>query len=306
MIAVSIEKLVRWCVVDEWPKERETAGLGGGMGSGWGATESYVKLLTVIDENRYGVVPDVGGAGDVHPDAVVVGEALQRLCADGGPVLAEIDPAWLVGDLVWRVGERQGDEAGREALAWMMPRAIEALGRVVAIDAAGARRAKLPLDALLVRSALLGAPEWRMAAATWGQVKRPNGTLVWRRKARRAVDWNEEGEAIRWADVEVDVPPTPGGRRRIADAYPAMAVMPFDDDTVVDRARHVLWRTALRALAAAVAGQLADHALIDDGAASMPWLGGGRAGRVLLVALSPSPDTPPRRAAKRRSGHGGS
>lgn len=309
MIASSIEKLIRWCVVDEWPKEREASGRLAGERSGW-LSESYVKLLTVIDENRYGVVPDVAGHGDVHPDAVVIGEALRRLCAGDGPALAEIDPAWLVGDIVWRIGERQGDEAARAALDWLLPRSLAALDRVVTVDAAAIMRAKAPMDALVVRSALLGAPEWRMPTATWGQIKRPNGTLVWRRKARRAIDWNEECDPIRWAEVEVDVPPTPGGRRRVADAYPAMAVMPFDAELVVDRARYVIWRTALRAIAAAVDGHLVDHTLIDDVAASMPWIGGERVGRVLAVSPQPSPMPMSCRAtrsigaAKRRRGHG--
>lgn len=284
MTPISIEKLVRWCVVDEWPKERAPADRERGMGSGWGATASYVELLTVVDENRYGVVPDVGGVGDVHPDAVVVGEALRRLCADGGPILAEIDPAWLVGDLVWRVGERQGDEAARAALDWLMPRAIEALGRVVEIGVDGARRAKVDLDRLVVRAALLGAPVWRMDLPTWGQVKRPNGTLVWRRKVRRAVDWNEDGDAIRWVEIEVDVPSPAGGGRRPVDAYPAMAATPFDGEALVERARYVLWQTTLRALAAGVDGRLADHAVIAD-AVSMPWIGRQREGRVLVTEV---------------------
>lgn len=63
----------------------------------WAAIESYVDLLTKIDSNRYGVVPDVGALS--HPDAVVIGEAVRNLDGLALGVSDDWNSVPVVGDI---------------------------------------------------------------------------------------------------------------------------------------------------------------------------------------------------------------
>lgn len=278
---ISIERLVQWAVKDEWPKVRDGRDGPRGSGSGWGATASYVELLTVIDENRFGVVPAMAGAGEPHADAVAVGEALESLA---GATLDEIDLDWLIGDIAEMVPEAIG-QARRAAAA--------ALDAETVVDAAGRRGSRRALPALVVSAAVLGAPDGRLGRVDRHGVWREdvvrlvglrhggNGKEVWRRKVRRAVAWNRDGEATAWTDVEVDVVARDDGSRPV-DAYRVVVIKPDPAPVLRARVRHVIWRSALRALAAVLEGRLVAHEIVDDGASALPWLGLGRkAGRVL-------------------------
>lgn len=286
MIAISIEKLMRWAVCDEWPKERSGTRGPTGIGSGWGAVASYVQMLAVIDENRWGVVPDAGGSGDPHPDAVVLAEVVAALreVGPGGVVMPSpveaIDPEWLIGDMVARVADRQGDAAAREALTWLRRRAVAAIERVLVVGADGLARPRVGHDHAIVRAAVLGAPEWRVGPTAWDQVRHANGAPVWRRRARREISWDASGAATAWGEVEVDAQLVNG--RRSGDAYPAMAMVPWDGAVLEARAAHIVWRAVLRAVAAAVEGRLVAHRVVDGDGVALPWMTARRGGRVLV------------------------
>lgn len=300
MKPMTIEGLLRWAAVDEWPKAKDM-GLGPkAPAAGWASVASYVELLTVVDDNAYGVVPDVWGHGEPHPDAVVLAEAVGTLVERDGDgraisvVMEPIDPELLIGDLVWRVAERQGDDAALAAWAWLAPRVARAIADVVVVDRDGAMRSRDPLDALVVRCAILGGPSWRAAPTTWAQALHANGTPIWRRRLRQAQDWDDAGDVTRWGEVEVDAPRING--RRPVDAYPAMALSPWDANLLAERVRHIVWLSALRAVAALVAGRLQAHE-IADADMSVPWMEAASGGRV-LADLAP-------RAATGRAGEGG-
>ena len=93
------------------------------MGSGWGAVGSFVVLLAAIDDNRYGVVPNLANLGEPHADAVAVHDAvveLDRLAID------HFEPADLIGDM---------GHMGRPVSAAL----AEAIDRATWVDADGDR-----------------------------------------------------------------------------------------------------------------------------------------------------------------------
>ncbi len=285
MKRIGIEDLVRWAVMEEWPKvgRAETEYRKDGVGNGWGATASYVQLLTVIDWNDYGVLPDLAAQSDPHVDALVVAEVAKAL---DGAVLGDLDPDWLIGDLIWSIAEHQGDEAAGRALALARRSAVSAIEAVTVVDRCGGRRPRDPVVRILVERVVLAR---RHAASAAGcrieALCRANGTAVWRRRMRCVVDYDAEtGEPLSYGSVEVDAPLVNGRRPR--DAYPVEVLVPVSDgvtvsDLVVDRARHVVWVALLRGIADGVADRLVDHRLDGEDVVSLPWMSGRRAGRIL-------------------------
>src|SRR5689334_12692725 len=82
MKRLDIEAFMRWAYVQELPKAQAVLSLTpAGFGGAWGGVSRYGELLTVIDapENRWGVVPDLFATTLPHPDAEVVGAAVQAL-----------------------------------------------------------------------------------------------------------------------------------------------------------------------------------------------------------------------------------
>lgn len=271
----SIEKLVRWAVVDEWPKGADGDGVGRGVAPGWGSVETYAKYLTLIDDNAYGVVPDPAASGDVHPDAEAVARALDLVA---GAPLDVVEVEWLIGDLA---------DPGGDVWKALLPAARDALDREAPMGADGLRRSARGVREIVVGCAILGAPEtagWGIAVTT---KKHPNGAEVWRRRVRSPLAWDAAGDVIRWYEAEVDV--VGRAATRPADSY---RVMVLDRAEAVAallerRVKAIVWRSALRAMADVLSEGLdgvllRDHVVVEDGMSALPWLGLGRqAGRVL-------------------------
>lgn len=284
MKAISIEGLVRWAVVDEWPKVGggESWGSGGAVGNGWGACDSYAKLLAVIDFNDLGVLPDLSAKGAPHPDALVVADALREI---GASPIDEVDLDGLVGDIVWGVASRSGDEVAARALEWCRRSARLAVERVVIIGADGVRRSRDTAMRAVVSGVVLGdGGIWTSGGYAWEVARRPNGSAVWRRRVRVVTDVDPEtGDATAWGETEVDCPAVNG--RRPSDAYMVEALVPLVGerdlaDLLVARARWVVRWAILRAVTGIVAGCLVDHVVNAEAGPAMPWLG-GKAPRVL-------------------------
>lgn len=267
----TIGDLVRWAAVDEWPKAKpEHWEAPGRIGSGWGSVVSYAQLLTLIDDNRHGVVPDVRLDGEPAADALAISEALGAL---EGAAIGEIEPEWLIGD--WATS---GD-----LVAPLVKMAVEAIEEETIVGRDGGRRARRGVGAIVVGLAILGAPYCDLGCAPKLVAKKhTTGADMWVRRVRRAREIDVDGNVTAWDFVEVPVVGCKG--RRPIDAYRAMTVWPAADvaDCLRRRVRHVVWRAALRSLADLLTGKLVDHEIVDDGASGMPWLGLGRpVGRVL-------------------------
>lgn len=293
MKTIGIEALVKWAVLEEWPKARDVSWSGRSGPSGWSRTGRYLDLLCSIDLNRYGVIPDLSSAGDPYPDAVAVAEAVARL---EGASLPEIDPDWLIGDLVVEIAGRDGDEAGRAARRFGLGLVARALDAVTLRSSDGARLWRERLDEWVIRSTIVGRDDWRAPGPmTWGKLLRANGSPVWRRTVRAASAWNNDGEVIAWREVEVEAPLVNG--RRPADAYPVMCLMPDASALIAARIRHAVWSAAMATLAELLAGRLGAHEIGDGGPTMAPWIFGGSVrGRILTdVGAGMRSDSAPRK-----------
>ncbi|MEP2723916.1 MAG: hypothetical protein ABJH19_07485, partial [Roseibium sp.] len=56
---IQIEALLKWAYCEELPKSTDVGQAIARMASGWSSMNSFAQLLTVIDDNDYGVVPDL-------------------------------------------------------------------------------------------------------------------------------------------------------------------------------------------------------------------------------------------------------
>ncbi|MCV0427820.1 MAG: hypothetical protein K5905_20375 [Roseibium sp.] len=79
---IDIEKLLKWAYCEELPKAASGGGNGLAGASSWLMVEGYGQLMTQVDDNRYGVVPDFAVAdGEPRADAVKVHAAVCDLDA---------------------------------------------------------------------------------------------------------------------------------------------------------------------------------------------------------------------------------
>ncbi|MEO1110559.1 MAG: hypothetical protein AAFX90_21860, partial [Pseudomonadota bacterium] len=65
---IDIEKLLKWAYCEELPKGGAHGG-GAVSYSSWCAVAGLAELGTLIDDNSYGVVPDLTSSGEPDPDA---------------------------------------------------------------------------------------------------------------------------------------------------------------------------------------------------------------------------------------------
>ena len=73
MKRMEIEALLKWAYCEELPKADAEMKGAEHVPSGWSAVSTYAQLLTVIDDNRYGVLPALSiEPGDPHPEAIAV------------------------------------------------------------------------------------------------------------------------------------------------------------------------------------------------------------------------------------------
>jgi hypothetical protein len=97
---IDVESALRWAYRDELPKARawDSSSFLPAR-SAWSALESYVELLTQIDPNRYGLIPDAMALGVPDPDAVAIGEAVRDLDRFALAVPYDWNPIADLGDL---------------------------------------------------------------------------------------------------------------------------------------------------------------------------------------------------------------
>jgi len=273
MKPITIDALVRWAAVDEWPKVKpDDWSPTRPIGSGWGSVLTYAQLLTVIDTNRLGVLPDLRMEENPARDATTLAAAMAEI--EGSP-LGPIEPEWLIGDWI----------TSQDLVGPLVRKAVTAIEEETIVDRSGDRHPRGRLGEMVVRRAILGAPDCDLGEAVrLVPRKHATGADMWVRQMRRPRIVDADGNALAWDMVEVPVTGCKG--RRPMDAYRAMMLSPERsiEACLRRRVRHVVWRAALRAIGAALVDRLVDHVVIDDGVSGMPWLGLGRPrGRVLAA-----------------------
>lgn len=275
MKTVDIERLVAWAWREELPKLAPASdGLSVlGFGRAWGGLERYGELLTVVDmpTNRY-TVADPTATTAPHPDAIMIGDAVQSL----DRLVLDVPPDW---DPIDGLGDLTAAERGAAVQ--------RAMARIAAPVPDGERRFRVSPWRLVERHAVLGgAPDWRAEVPERQVVRGANGKPRWFRSS------------LVWAGaLDADGLPVPGlggyveveteGRNArthepYPDAYRKTVLDPDPAEAVVARAEYEIWRSALDLLVEDLAGRLADHVATASARPYRPWLDGeAAAARVL-------------------------
>ncbi|OCC05245.1 hypothetical protein BA190_10100 [Labrys sp. WJW] len=263
MRSMDIERVLRWAYVDELPHAKVAQRGPATFGRGWANVESYAQLLTVIDCNAYGVVPDIASQRLPHPDAYEVGDMVDALADLELALPEDWDPF--------------ADVAG-EARPLAMAAAVRAIRHLTIIDDAGRQRLRRPVQKLILRHAIMGTePDWQGEAFEVKVERNTYGQPAWFRRVLR-------GEGREAMEVEVDGFDAKR-RRPYHDAYQRFYLDPDAFPVAIARAEYELWHSALSFLAEELAGRLQSIRLLPLERAARPWETGPREGRRILFSL---------------------
>jgi hypothetical protein len=272
MRIMTIEKAVAWAFREELPRDHSGAALRrpGSIRPGWGSVSSFAQLLAVIDDNRFGVVPDLAGLEvPPHQDAITIGNAVMAL-GDRFTVPDDWEP---LQDCAL------GPHAGR-----INREIIERMGVADGANMAD-RRLFVPPSRLVVRHAILGGcPEWDGDKPVEVVERLPDGRPRWVLRTRRALPLGSIGaDGVPTMHTFEEERDGWCARRRVPLAGAVLRTS-FRPDPValgVARAEYEIWHAALTAVADDVAGKLTDMRLDEWGRTARPWVVADRPVRIL-------------------------
>lgn len=258
---MSVDRFVHWAVTEEWPKAavdrrewesqartaaRRDLGFGG---AAWAMMSEFETLGTLVDVNRYGMVP--GDTGAMHWDA----EVLFQLLVDLDRLLPRVafQPSYpsIVSD--WPADAQAMGRGYYDA-------ALARIGDWGGVAGEYSVRGSA-LEMIRLR-AVMGASDVTQEAPAVEVVKR-RGQLAWFRRERFVVD----GETI---DREVD-----GynlrAKRPYPDAYRKTVLDPDPTALLEDRIEHQLWVSLLNVIVAPLNRRLEHHEVYAPDVQMEPW-----------------------------------
>lgn len=254
-VSVDIEDLLVWAYRDELPKAQAEGGSFGpaAHGHAWeGVAE--VGVLGEIVDNRWGVVPDRGATSDPHPDAVLVGEAVEAL----GALTLDVPEGWWPFDDM--ASPQEWGDLGAAAVS-------SVLDYVSVTDADGARRFKMSPAWLVRRAAIMrDCPGWEVDEVPVRRLVRTRtGQNAW--FVRRTIPDAAGG----WIEVEQDGF-NHSRRRPYPGAYQRWELAPSPHEVGIERAEYEVWHAALCLLADDLADKLAGRFVLPPRRPSRPWV----------------------------------
>ncbi|MFC3693109.1 hypothetical protein [Chenggangzhangella methanolivorans] len=300
---MTIEQALGWAYRQELPKAHTIGGGEAALASSWGAVSAFGALLASVDAqppvNGFGCVIDMRAWDAPHPDAVRIGEAVERLDAFEVALPAGWDPLGDfggTGDGLDGLGEL-GREAVRRGLAAICAEETDAeTGEVRLVPRT--RLSRL----VAVRASLGGAPDWRGEKPAARLVSGPKGRALWFRRMSVAVA-SPVPSAAAW---EVEADGWDEKRRRpFPGAYQKWRLDPDPAGLVAARGEYELWRAGLDMVLETVreGGGLDSVELCESGAPLRPWETGEAAvPRVLRAIRSPEPEPVSGRRKRRARG----
>lgn len=270
-VVMTIERAIAWAVREELPKvqvlsELARAPNGCVTGSGLKAVLALGTRIDHVPVNAYGVVALAGEHGRCDDDALRIGQALLALDAMARD---------MAGQMVNGLGEWDAfeDLAGLDADPIAAPLLMQARMDARARAGMAARLLASPSE-MMIHAAVLGPPRgWALDEVRAEVVRASNGRPAWFRRERRAVAWNDDGEAIAFDDVEVNGF-NARAQRPHADAYQRHVLTPDPLQAAIARAEWQLWRAALDLLHEDLAGRLARITVLPSAQPWRPWLEG--------------------------------
>lgn len=263
MRSMDIERALRWAYVDELPHYKVVQRGPETFGRGWANVESYAQLLTVIDCNAYGVVPDIASQRFPHPDAFEIGDMVDAL----GNLELALPDDW----------DPFADVQG-EARKLAMAAAVRAIRHLTITDEAGRQRLRRPVQKLILRHAIMGTePDWQGEAFEVKVERNAQGGPAWFRREVRGVG----REAC---EVEIDGY-NHTRKRPYVGAYQKFYLDPDAFPVAVARAEYELWHSALVFLNEEMASRLQSIRLLPLQRPARPWETGPQEGRRILFSL---------------------
>lgn len=250
---MTIEAALQWAYCEELPKDQRRAEAGpSSFAPGFMSCKRAGEMGTVIDDpNIHGVLPDPFARQEPHPDAVIIGEAVRRICA--------IDHTF---DDWEPLPDLEGDEVRRLG-AYAVTRALL---RLTARNADGSMRLAFNPDRLIIKHAVLGGcPDWVLDAPEMHYQLGANGKPGW--FIRTVI-----GEGREAQEIEVD---GMDRKRRIPlpGAYQKPYLDPDPTETAVQRGEYQVWWVTLQALADDLSDRLETISVTPSPRSARPWDG---------------------------------
>jgi hypothetical protein len=242
---ICIEKLLKWTYCEELPK----AGFEGGSRarSGWSSVETFMQLLTKIDDNEYGVVPTLNALdGDPHDDALRVHAAVASLS-----------------ELVLEFPEH-----------WNPMPEIAVHEKHCAMSLSAARfgiknSARAPFDLIRKHAILGGCPDWEGSVPELKPVMNGSGQPIWfQLRVEHAIDGN--GRPVERKHETED-----GWNRNTkapkAGAYQKFYFSPDPVPVLIGRGEYQLWWSHLNTLVDKLAETLEKWDVQPTQRPAEPW-----------------------------------
>lgn len=256
---IDIEKLLKWAFCEELPK--------GGAGSSsmraasaWASVESFMQLLTRIDDNEYGVVPTLGlEDGEPHEDALAVHAAVSAL--DGLDL--DFPEGWNPMPEIQEFPEcRQVLEAARFGIV---------------------NRRRSAADVVKRHAILGGCPDWEGEVPKREVVRNAHGEPNWF-MMRVVQSLDEEGRPVEFRNETED-----GWNRNTkapkAGAYQKFDLKPDPTDIIISRGEYQIWRASLGLLVEDLRETLTLWDLAESLRPACPWEAEGWRDPVILRDL---------------------
>ncbi|MBX3543593.1 hypothetical protein [Chelatococcus sp.] len=247
---MDIEAVLRWAYRDELPKAvlGDDRQVPDGVRSGWAGISSYAQLLTLIDYNAYGVLPDLAAVGEPHPDALRVADAVEALASCSVAIPDGWSPLADMGDL------------GAEG------------ARVVEIAALWAQ-ARASASALVVTRAILGGePCWQGDVPERKVRCGVTGRPQWFRKTLVQISEGDARLGIQPEYVEAIVDGYDHKRKGPhPDAFREFFLDPDPQPLAISRAEYEIWHAALRLLFDSLVGTLGSIEVTPSRRPLRPW-----------------------------------
>ncbi len=270
MRSLDIEAALRWAFRDELPK-REAMPMGasrmvrsvGSSSARVETGESLTQMMMGLGANRYGVVPDLAGIGEAHPDAVTIGRAV-----------AELDRMEIGVPPDWKPLAEMDD------LSPEVTRLIQAAVDGISADVSSRTRLFGIKTSSLVRRHALdgGAPAWEAKVPSVKVVSTPNGQPMW---FVRRMSWSKSVDGRDVAEEIEENGYNPRSKRPYGDAYRKMFLDPDPSAAILGRAEYEIWHAALDALTSDLATKLTSIRLTPSRRVPRPWIEGDQAPSVL-------------------------
>lgn len=258
--AMSAEQAVIWAWREELPKAPKLPSGPDAFISAWKSTTEFAEYLSLVDKfgvNRFGCVPDFAADRWPHADAVALADTIFAL-----------DEADIELPEDWRPAPELDafDGLGAKAVS-------DAWRRMTVADGQGGARLRLKPSDLVIRHAVLGQRGDLTLDDVAVEVERgANGKAKW---FVRQDQWTVIGTAPDGSDItELRTIEVQGLDKRghpLPNSYQKRFLDPDPVWTIVARAEHEIWHSALSIMAEQLAGRLESIEVGYPTTAARPW-----------------------------------